>query len=63
MNPYCAYHGLEADFRPIGHPEADPQPPAWPFRLRMFLYGCAMYAAEHEARLAGAKQATKMGGG
>lgn len=63
MNPYQLYNGLDDAFRPLGHPEDPPCPPPFPSRVRYFIYGCAMAAADHEARLAGHRRAQRMGRG
>lgn len=40
------YHMLDDTYRPIGHPEVDPMPPAYPSRVKAFVYGCALAAEE-----------------
>lgn len=45
-DPYLTYHGFDEDCRPLGNPEADPSPPAYPQRVKTFLYACALWAEE-----------------
>jgi len=59
-DPYRTYNGLGEDYRPLGHPELPAHPPRYPTRLRHFVYGCGLFAAEHDAKLAGAKTATSV---
>jgi hypothetical protein len=35
---------LDERFVPLGHPDAEPMPPAYPSRLRFFLYACGLVA-------------------
>jgi hypothetical protein len=41
-NPFRLYHGLDEQYRPIGGGE--PKLPAFPARVRAFIYGCAQQA-------------------
>jgi hypothetical protein len=65
-DPYRLYNGLDADYRPLGHPDELSRPPRYPSRLRHFLYGAGLFASEIEAKLAagatGAKAVRAMGG-
>lgn len=49
-DPYLTHHGFGEDCRPLGMPEADPAPPAYPERVKTFLYACAMFADEREVQ-------------
>lgn len=49
-DPYRTFNSLDADYRPIGDRDAEPRPPPSPWRIRMFTYGCAMYAQEEEVQ-------------
>jgi hypothetical protein len=60
-DPYKTYNGLDADYRPLGHPDQEPRLPRYPSRLRHFLYGAGLFAAEIEAKLAAGGQAAKVG--
>jgi hypothetical protein len=46
------YHGLDSSFRPLGRPEDDPSPPAYPERVKAFVYGCALFADEMDTKRA-----------
>lgn len=45
-DPYQLYNDLDADYRPIGQPNADPRPPQFPERVKAVVYAFAMYARE-----------------
>jgi hypothetical protein len=66
-DPYRLYNGLDADYRPLGHPEEEPRPPRYPTRLRHFLYGAGLFGMDMDAKLASGAGAVKvakaMGGG
>jgi hypothetical protein len=65
-DPYRLYNGLDVVYRPLGHPEEEPRPPRYPTRLRHFLYGAGLFAAEVEAKLStggGTARAVKVLGG
>jgi hypothetical protein len=47
-DPYQLYNGLDASYRPIGQPDAEPRPPRFPERVRCFIYAMASYARELE---------------
>lgn len=40
------FHLLDDTYRPVGHPEADAMPPAYPSRVKAFVYGCALVAED-----------------
>jgi hypothetical protein len=54
---------LDAEYRPLGHPDADAHPPLYPSRLRYFLYGCGLMAMENESKLAGGRTQRRALGG
>jgi hypothetical protein len=66
-DPYRLYNGLDADYRPLGHPEEVSRPPQYPTRLRHFLYGAGLFGMEMDTKLAnsgaGLKVAKALGGG
>lgn len=59
MDPYRTFHGLTEDYRDPQHPDGDPFPPIFPWRVRAFIYGMALQAEEEEFKrtkaMAGAK--------
>lgn len=61
------YHGLDTDFRPAGRPEVDAMPPAYPNRVKVFTYACALFAEEEMVErtrvMAGAAPSRMMRGG
>lgn len=40
------FNGLDHDYRPTGRPEGDAMPPAYPQRVKAFVYGCGLFAEE-----------------
>lgn len=40
------YHMLDSAYRPLGHPDEPPKPPAYPGRVKSFVYACAFFAEE-----------------
>jgi hypothetical protein len=59
-DPYRTYNGLDGDYRPLGHSEMEPRPPRYPSRLRHFVYGAGLYAADIESKLAHGGQAARV---
>jgi hypothetical protein len=59
------YHLLDSEYRPVGQPDAPPQPPASASRVKSFIYGCASFAEEEAVErlsaMAGASSARRMG--
>lgn len=49
-DPYRTYNGLDEQYRPLHDLTADPRPPLFPERVRVFLYACGVYARELEAQ-------------
>lgn len=47
-DPYLTFNGLDEECRPLGKPEADPSPPAFPARVKTFRYACALFEAEQQ---------------
>ncbi len=56
MDPYRMYLGLDDSYRPVGRPDEPPMPPAYPLRVKTFIYACALEADEMENLRAGAKK-------
>ena len=55
-DPYRLYNSLDEQYRPIdGGQLGDPAPPPEPWRVKMFVYGCAMHAQKDEIQKAGGK--------
>jgi len=53
---FALYNGLDDSYRPLGPPDARPRPPRFSSRLRHFVYGCGLFAADQETELAGGRQ-------
>lgn len=45
---------LDQDYRPIGEPDAEPRPPAYPERVKAFELACGLYALELDIKMAAA---------
>lgn len=45
-DPYRLYHQLDASYRPVGAPDAPATPPAYPNRVKTFIYAAAVFAEE-----------------
>jgi hypothetical protein len=60
------FHLLDDTYRPIGHPESPPRPPAYPGRVKSFVYGCALAADADEVErvkaMMGGSISRRMGG-
>lgn len=52
-DPYRLYNSLDEQYRPVEGGEA--LPPLEPWRVKMFVYGCAIYAQKDEIQKAGGK--------
>lgn len=50
-DPWRLYNALDADYRPLEHPERPPMRPRYPTRLRSFMYACAEMAAIMDNRM------------
>lgn len=59
------FHLLDSEYRPLGHPEEPPMPPAYPGRVKSFVYGCGLFAEEEAierlSAMAGGSVARKAG--
>jgi hypothetical protein len=59
------YHGLDSNYRPRGRPDEDPLPPAYPDRVKTFIYACGLFAEEESVErlkaMMGASTARRMG--
>jgi hypothetical protein len=62
QDPYRLFHGLDERYVPLDDPGGEPQPPAYPTRLRFFMYACAL-VAEGEPVKAMTVQPPQSGGG
>lgn len=60
MDPYRLYHGLDESYRPWGDPAAEPSPPAFPTRVKSFIYACGVFAEEEAVERAAAMSGAKI---